>query len=156
MNARDRFLCAILTLLVLTTFASCATTPRQRATVTSAAAANLLNTQWRLTQLGAEVIPNTTGPREVNFTLESQAPNVTGFSGCNRITGRYVLETDSLKFDGLGGTRAACVGGTELERRYLAMFGQVRRWKITGQTLELEDGDGKTLAIFQARPAAAP
>jgi heat shock protein HslJ len=44
----------------------------------------------------------------------------------------------------------ACEGRMELEQSFFAMFPRVSGWKVTGETLELKDADGKTLAKFVA------
>jgi heat shock protein HslJ len=118
--------------------------------VKEAASLPLLNTQWRLTQLGGEVIGNPAGERAVTFLLQPSSTNLVGFSGCNRMFGRYALNGATLKFDGLGGTRMYCEDRMPLEQRYLAMFSQVARWEIVGNVLRLLDENGKTVATFEA------
>lgn len=115
--------------------------------------AQLLNTYWKLTRLGEEVISTPAGAREVHFVLQSENQRVTGFSGCNRMMGSYVLDGDKLKFDQMGGTLMACVstGVTELERKFLAIFAQAASWQIDGETLRLLDAGGKPLATFESR-----
>jgi heat shock protein HslJ len=140
-------LCAILATGILTT--SCATSSGP---VKETSTLPLLDTQWRLTQLGDEVIDNPAGERAVNFLLQPSSTNLVGFSGCNRMFGRYALDGASLKFDGMGGTRMFCEGRMPLEQRYLAMFAQAARWEITGSTLRLLDASGKTAATFEASP----
>jgi heat shock protein HslJ len=138
-------LCSLLGAGILTT--SCTTSSKP---VKEASALPLLNTEWRLTQLGGEVVDNPAGEHAVNFLLQPSSTNLVGFSGCNRMFGRYALEGASLKFDGLGGTRMFCEARMPLEQKFLAMFSQVTRWEITGSTLRLLDGNGKTAATFEA------
>ncbi len=130
---------------ILTT--SCATPSEP---VKEATTLPLLNTQWRLTQLGAEVIDNPAGAGAVNFLLQPSSTNLVGFSGCNRMFGRYALDGAKLKFDGLGGTRMFCEARMPLEQRFLAMFSEVDRWEITGPALRLLDANGKSVATFEA------
>lgn len=117
--------------------------------VAPAAPANLLDTHWRLTQVGEVVVPNPAGTREVYFSLQSQNPNVVGFSGCNRMFGHYALAGEQLKFDQIGGTRMFCDVRMELEQRFLAMFEYVAAWKISGNTLQLLNASGGTVAGFE-------
>jgi heat shock protein HslJ len=140
-------LCAVLAAGALTT--SCSTTSGPGM---ETPALPLLNTQWRLTQLGEETVDNPAGERAVNFLLQPSSTNLVGFSGCNRMFGRYALNGATLKFDGLGGTRMFCEGRMPLEQRYLAMFSQVQRWEISGTTLRLLDANDKTAATFAATP----
>jgi heat shock protein HslJ len=114
--------------------------------------AGLLNTYWRLTELGGQQITTPAGARELHMVLSSENQRVSGFSGCNRMMGGYVLAGDTLKFDQLAGTMMACAGDMETEKRFLAMFSKVGRWEITGETLRLLDTGGTTVARFQARP----
>jgi heat shock protein HslJ len=143
----------LLAAVALTTLAACAMqTPPEVANATSAP---LTDSQWRLTRLEREQVQNPPGARQIYFVLQPQNTGVNGFSGCNRMFGRYALEGESLKFDGMGGTRMACVDENvmKVEQRYLAMFAAVARWKISDRELQLLDPAGQELAAFEAQPA---
>lgn len=116
--------------------------------VTSAASVPLLGTHWRVTMLGNELVDNPAGERDAHITLEPVNNAVTGNSGCNRLFGRYALENDMLKFDGLGGTKMACEGRMELERKFNNALMATMRWKITGNSLELLDDKNQSVATF--------
>jgi len=151
-NHRPRIF-AMLCALTLTMFAGCTT--RGAAEVKEASAAPLVGTQWRLTQLGEEVVTNPAGAREIHLTLQAQNQRVTGFAGCNRMMGGYALSGDELKFDRPGGTMMACEGRMDIEQRFMAMFENVARWKISGNTLQLLDASGKAIATFESPPATS-
>ncbi|HEU5134999.1 MAG TPA: META domain-containing protein [Steroidobacteraceae bacterium] len=136
-------LCGMFGAGILTT--SCKTVSQP---VKEASPMTLLDTSWRLTQLGDEVIENPPGAKAVNFLLQPSNTGLVGFSGCNRMFGQYALEGSSLKFDGMGGTRMFCEAHMDLEQKFLAMFGQVAGWKIEGTTLQLLDNTGKAIATF--------
>ena len=136
-------LCSMAGVGSLTT--GCMSSPEPVKTASSQA---LLGTQWRLTQLGDEVIDNPAGERAVSFLLQPSSTSLAGFSGCNRMFGSYALQGPALKFDGLGGTRMFCEAQMPLEQRFLAMFSQVSGWEISGSTLRLLDSGGKTAATF--------
>ena len=136
-------LCGILGAGVLTTSCKSVSQP-----VKEASPMTLLDTAWRLTQLGDEVIENPPGEKAVNFQLQASNTKLVGFSGCNRMFGQYALEGASLKFDGVGGTRMFCEARMDLEQKFLAMLGQVTGWKINGTTLQLVDNTGKAIAAF--------
>ena len=136
-------LCGILGAGILTTSCTTASQP-----VKEASPMTLLDTPWRLTQLGDEVIDNPPGEKAVNFLLQPSSTRLVGFSGCNRMFGQYALEGASLKFDEIGGTRMFCEASMTLEQKFLAMFGQVTGWKIEGATLHLLDNTGKDIAAF--------
>jgi len=111
--------------------------------------AQLLNTYWKLTQLDGQVV-TVQGDRDVHMVLHSENQRIAGFSGCNQMMGSYVLNGDQIKFDQMAGTMMACIANEELERKFLAMFPQVARWHIEGETLQLQDAGGKTLAMFES------
>jgi putative lipoprotein len=121
-------------------------------TIRTVTSATLLDTHWRLTRLGAQIIENPVGANAVHISMQSQNMNVTGNSGCNRMFGRYALENDMLKFDGLGGTKMFCEARMELEQRFTNALMSVMRWKITGTTLELLDDRGIAVATFVVSP----
>ncbi len=117
----------------------------------SVSTAQLLNTYWKLTQLGEQVITTPAGAREIHFVLHSENQRIAGFSGCNQMMGSYEIDGDHIKFDQMAGTMMACVPDLDLERKFLAIFPQVARWKISGETLRLLDAGGATLANFESR-----
>jgi heat shock protein HslJ len=113
--------------------------------------AQLLNTYWKLTQLGNQVITTPQDARELHVVLHSENQRVAGFSGCNSLMGAYVLTGNELRFEQVGGTLMACTANMEVERQFLAMFAQVSGWEIRGETLELRDAGGRPLALFESR-----
>jgi len=129
----------------------CATKPPPE--IVKAAAIPLLDTSWKLTRLGDEVVNTPPGAREINLVLQARNQRVTGFAGCNLMMGGYVLKGGEIKFDQMGSTRMACEGRMDIEQRYLAMFAGARRWEITAMNLRLLDEAGKTIATFEAQPA---
>jgi len=136
-----------LVLAALLAFTACTSGPPPEKTT-----AGLLNTYWKLTQLGDQVITTPEGARELHIVLHSENQRVAGFSGCNSMMGSYVLEGDKLRFAQMAGTMMACVGsGMELERQFLSIFARVARWEIRGETLRLSDADGKLVASFESR-----
>lgn len=132
------------------TIVACASPVPER--VDGAAAAPLVDTQWRLTQLGDQVVGESTGADAVGLQLQSQNPRVTGFGGCNRMFGGYSLDGDQLKFDQIGATKMACLDQSRmrLEQTYFDMLSRVARWKITDNHLALLDTAGATLGTFVA------
>jgi heat shock protein HslJ len=142
-------LCAIAGACVLTTTGCVA----KSGPVNEAASQMLVDTHWRLTRLGADVVENPPGERDVHITLQQNNLVVTGNSGCNRMLGHYAVNGDSIKFDQIGGTKMFCEARMKLEQQFLAMFEQVASWKITGKILELLNADGKAVASFEAQDA---
>jgi putative lipoprotein len=152
MNTSPRSLRLVLVAAFLTTFGACSLV-RPPPVIATAAAVPLLDTHWRLVQLGGEIIDNPPGERDAHIVLVSANNAVGGNAGCNRIFGHYALENDMLKFDGLGGTKMFCEGRMPLEQSFTNALLSVLRWKITGRTLELMDETAKAVATFEATPA---
>ena len=113
--------------------------------------AALLDTGWKLVQLGDQVIELPAGSREIHFVLHSASQRLEGFSGCNSMMGSYVLDGPKLRFEELEATMMDCVPNMDLEQKFLAMLEQVARWEISGETLRLLDSQGEPLAMFAAR-----
>jgi heat shock protein HslJ len=145
--------CAILLAAALT-ISGCGSAPVSES-VDAASTVPLVDTHWRLTNLGDRVIDNPPGPAAVSLQLQPQNLRLTGFAGCNRMFGGYLLNADQLKFDQVGATKMACVDESRmrLEEEYFQMLARVARWKIDGSSLQLLDAGGTTLATFVA---AAP
>jgi heat shock protein HslJ len=134
---------------VLTTLYACSLV-HAPPVIRTAAAVPLLDTRWRLVQLGSEMVDNPAGERAAYVVLASANNAVGGNGGCNRIFGRYALENDMLKFDGLGGTKMFCEARMRLEEAFLNALMSALTWKITGRSLELRDETGKAVATFEA------
>jgi copper homeostasis protein (lipoprotein) len=111
----------------------------------------LENTYWKLTRLGTTPVNVTSGTREIHLILQPASRRVTGFSGCNPLTGSYELTRDRLTFGEMAGTMMACPTGMETERAFPAALRQVSTAKITRQHLDVFDASGKFLARFEAR-----
>ena len=154
MRQPSLLLCAIAINIGLTIVAGCQMAPRdtQREQVATASSVPLVNTTWRLTQLGEETVDNPPGERAISLQLQQENARVVGFAGCNRMFGGYVLNGETLKFDQMGATKMACMDGKRMqqEQRYFDVLARVAQWKITGSTLELRDGEGTRLALFAA------
>lgn len=139
----------MLTVLLLGACANPA--PPTTAAADTKSTAQLLNTYWKLTRLGDQVITTPPDAREIHFVLHSENQRVAGYSGCNQMMGAYVLNGNELRFDRMGGTMMACVSNMDLERRFLGMFGQVAGWEIQGESLKLLDANHEPLADFESR-----
>ena len=114
-------------------------------------AAELRGTNWLLVAVGDKSVTVADSNRAAHIILQPNSKQVAGSGGCNRIFGSYELNRDALRFSGVGSTRMACKDGMDTEGAFLPVLLRARRWKITGQQLELSDSAGVALARFQAR-----
>jgi copper homeostasis protein (lipoprotein) len=107
-------------------------------------------TEWRLIRLGRGAVKGDDLHRPPEIALDPESHRATGSGGCNRIVGGYELKGDKLTFARMASTMMACPVGMETEQDFLKALGNVRRWKIAGEQLELMDGSGKVVAVFEA------
>jgi copper homeostasis protein (lipoprotein) len=113
--------------------------------------AELENTYWKLTRIGNEPVLLGEHQLEPNLVLSSEDGRVSGFGGCNRLTGGYSLDGSSIEFSEMASTMIACAKGADIERAFLAALGNVRSWRLIGQHLDLFDEQGELVARFEAR-----
>ncbi|MCX5834432.1 MAG: META domain-containing protein [Deltaproteobacteria bacterium] len=111
---------------------------------------SLENTDWKLAEFrGKEVIMQPGRPSPYLRLLSSDS-RVVGHGGCNRFFGGYKLEGDRLRFSALGSTKMACPRGIgDLEDAFFNALGSARRFKISGDVLEVFD-DSELIARFKA------
>jgi len=69
--------------------------------------------------------------------------------------GGYELTGDKLTFARMASTMMACPDGMETEQKFLKALGQVKRWKIAERRLELMDGSGRVVAVFEVADSGA-
>ena len=110
----------------------------------------LRGTNWKLVRLGGAPVEVSAGQAEPQLVFASDALQVSGSGGCNRITGAFTLENDRLHLGPLASTMMGCVDGMEQEQRFLKSLNHVERYRIRGHQLELLDGSGAVLARLEA------
>jgi heat shock protein HslJ len=116
----------------------------------ASAETTLEETHWKLVQLGSSRLEAVESKRAPHLILRPADGRASGFAGCNRFTGTYVVKEDELTFDDLAGTMMACVDGMEQERAFHEALQKVRRWSIEGELLRLFDVTGAVVAQFEA------
>jgi heat shock protein HslJ len=110
----------------------------------------LEKTEWRLIRLGRAAVKGDELHRPPEIVLDPESHRASGSGGCNRIMGGYELKGDTLTLARMASTMMACPDGMETEQKFLKALGQVKRWKIAGQQLEMMDGSGKVILVFEA------
>lgn len=104
---------------------------------------------WRLTELMGKPVTAPKGNRVPELTFQRDG-RVTGYSGCNSLTGTFsVTGTTQLRFGPIAATRKACLEST-VEAEFLKMLGSVDNFTIAGRTLSLNRARMAPLARFQA------
>jgi heat shock protein HslJ len=116
-------------------------------------AEDLIETHWRLTEVDGKPVPPNPGPREPYIFLSRDGERVSGFSGCNTLTGTYRRSSgDGLAFGPLALTRMACLSpeANAVEAGLVRGLSQVAWYRVAGTTLELRDSTGEARIRMEA------
>ena len=116
----------------------------------------LENTRWALIRVADSPVGGGSVQRDPHLILRRQDHRVSGFTGCNQMTGAYTLDGPTLAFGQMISTRMACLeaGGMETEAAFTAALQQVRGWSITGERLTLSDAAGRPVIELESRGPA--
>lgn len=107
---------------------------------------------WKLIKLdGQDVTMADNQEREQFFTLKTNENRLSGFAGCNAITGEYKLEDGNrIRFMNVGTTMKACPDVDVNESEYLEVFNLADNYTIHNDQLSLNVGRRAPLAVFEA------
>jgi len=78
----------------------------------------------------------------------SDVGRLTGFGGCNRITGSVLQDNTRVDFTNLGRTRKYCPETRALEEQFFAMLAATNRFEDNGDQLRFFAGSAE-VAVFQ-------
>ena len=110
--------------------------------------ARLENTTWNLRRLGNQEKKASEGERTPYIFLDPNGNQVSGSGGCNRLSGTYHLDKQTIRFGPTALTMMACPKGMDREKDFMEALGLTRSWKIRGDQLEFYDEEGKLLVRF--------
>ena len=118
--------------------------------------ASLTDTYWALVEVDGRSFPEYRGTREPHIVLRGEGERVTGFAGCNSMTGAYQASGERVRVGPLALTRMACLGAeaTTMESAFVRALDETASYRIEGRTLELRDAAGKPRIRLEARGAA--
>jgi heat shock protein HslJ len=101
----------------------------------------LTGVEWILVELNGTPAPAGAGGRQASVTF-AEGGRVSGFGGCNRMTGAYEVSGERLRIGPMASTRMACDKGMDLEQSHGAALEATRGFRLTSDGLELLGGDG--------------
>jgi heat shock protein HslJ len=131
--------------------AACGTSDgTQAATTTEPEALPLEDTSWGLVSYAGGSGAATEVPDGVTATALFADGTVSGSGGCNRFTGPYELDGDTISIGPLASTLMACVEPQgSVEQAYLAALEQTAGYQTDASTLDLLDGSGDVVLTFE-------
>jgi heat shock protein HslJ len=92
--------------------------------------ATVAGADWELMELAGKPAPTGAGGRRATIRFEADTSRVTGFAGCNRYFGTYMVEGKTIRFGPIGMTRMACAEGMTLERELGTALEAARSYEI--------------------------
>jgi heat shock protein HslJ len=96
------------------------------------------------------------GKNDAQLALEATENRYSGSAGCNRMTGGFELDGDSLHFKPGAMTMMACPGPLMKQKQaFIAVLQSVTTYKINGRRLELLAGE-QIVAQFKADTPQPP
>ncbi|CAG4900029.1 META domain-containing protein [Paraburkholderia saeva] len=115
-------------------------------------------TGWKQADGTMRNVPHGDNGEPVTLTLSTASGQrrASGFSGCNRYMGTYMLKDGKLSFGPLAGTRMACTTpGGQIEGAYLDALAHIDRSGVqmrAPQELQLIPENGDTLTFARRGP----
>lgn len=107
---------------------------------------------WKLKTLdGKEVSMKKNQEREIFITLKTNENRLTGFAGCNSLSGEYKLEEGNrISFKNVAVTMKMCPDVDLNESELLEVFELADNYTIVNDVLSLNVGRRAPLAVFEA------
>jgi len=110
----------------------------------------LADTSWTLTHLRTEPVAVADKQREPFLVFKDG--RVSGYAGCNQLSGGYTQDGGKLTFTPMALTRMGCPTGMGVESQLIAALAKVAGLKRNDTQLDLLDASGTTVARLTARP----
>jgi len=108
---------------------------------------------WRLVSLPGQ-LPATLETLKQPANVQFDSGRVTGFNGCNRLSGSYTLSGNSLQLGSLAATSMACIEpASTIESTFNRMFTGTLSYAVTGNRLNLATAAGTVLGFVRESPA---
>lgn len=119
----------------------------------AAAADPLAGTRWQLVELYGRPVEPAADGRRPYLLFAPGGGSVSGFAGCNRITGGYAVPAPArLSFSRIARTMMACAADMEVEEAFLRALETVDGYATSGGTLSLHRARMAPLARLEAVP----
>jgi len=110
----------------------------------------LEGTHWVLTELAGNPVAPQKGGHPGYIELHKREGRLAASSGCNALTGTYIVDQSSLRLEPAGTTMMMCTPDMmQQEQVFTAALKSVAAYRIEGSSLTLLDGQQHVIAKFQ-------
>lgn len=123
----------------------------KRVAAMSPSDASLENTYWKVMSIRGEPVTVAERQREPHVILHPDDKRVSGHGGCNSLVGGYEVRGDQVRFLRMAGTMMACPEGMEQEQALHQALGEVVRWKVDAEQLQLLDNEDNVILELESR-----
>jgi putative lipoprotein len=107
---------------------------------------DLQDGEWRVTQIGGDVVPETSAPT-ISFAVDGR---VYGSTSCNRFNSSYSLDGNALEIGNLAATKRACDPGLmQQERRFLDAISLIENVSLEQGGFLVLSGNGQRLVAVR-------
>jgi copper homeostasis protein (lipoprotein) len=114
--------------------------------------ASLEDVEWTLIEVGGHPVAVPATRRAPRIRMAANGQRLTGWGGCNTLTGTYERRESELRFGQITGALLGCPDTGAIEDAFLRAIAATRSFRITGRTLELVDASGLLVARLEAVP----
>lgn len=138
-----KFLTLILT---FTTLMSCGNTKHASALNNEKQSMNTISGDYQIEALGTKDVS------EYNLTISfnDSTKTVSGFAGCNRFSGTYILTENNLSFGPIVSTKMACIDSVnEIETMMLKALSKTNNYSLNKQKITILNGDDNLIKATQ-------
>jgi putative lipoprotein len=115
-----------------------------------AAATPIDGIDWHLEQLAGQWIILADVSQSPFVRFDGSRRQLSGFDGCNRLSGPLRLLGTHLRIGPLASTRKACPPSMAPEREFVAAIEGAVHWQRQGDRLELRAAGGEPLLLLRA------
>jgi heat shock protein HslJ len=104
--------------------------------------------EFHLLSINDEPVKLSQSLEKLTLIIHPDDARISGFAGCNRFFGPYLLNADTLEIGVIAATKKACMDNTQ-EQKYLScLSGQKVIWRLEGEKLILSNAD-QTLVFIR-------
>lgn len=112
----------------------------------------LENTKWILAEMNGIPLTSMADSKVVYFILDENKNTMSGFAGCNSISGGYELSGNKISFQ-TASTRMMCgPAAMEVEQFLLNALTSADGYRINGDVLQLFQGETSLAILRRERP----